>query len=88
MNRPKKEDYVHTEICMINDGEFALRDCFDYKSYTDELNNYIDQLEKAFDKACGQLAHAYPCGINGYGTNCHLESWKEWCMRDEEDNRQ
>lgn len=83
MNRLKIEDY----IIQYDFSYGSWKECDD-EAYQEALEKYVDQLEKAFDKACGQLAHSYPCGINSYGTNCHPESWKEWCMKDEEDNRQ
>lgn len=46
----------------------------------------VDQLEEALDKACGELAHAYPCGVIRCGTTWHPDSWKEWCMKNETDS--
>lgn len=79
MNRPKKEE-------LKNIREIGGIYTIDFTRYIDALEKYVDQLEKAFDKVCGELAHAYPCGINSYGTTWHPDSWKEWCMKDETDS--
>ena len=83
IDRPKIEDYFTNEKFKFA-NKFGYNITFDSGLYEQALNSYIDQLEKALDKACKELTHAYPCGINSYGTNCHPESWKEWCMRDDE----
>lgn len=77
MNRPKKEELK--DIREIG-GIYTT----DFTKYIDALEKYVDQLEKAFDKACGELAHAYPCGVIRCGTTWHPDSWKEWCMKDDE----
>lgn len=79
MIRPKKEDY----IIQYNFSYGAWKE-FDNEAYQEALEKYVDQLEKAFDKACGELAHAYPCGVIRCGTTWHPDSWKEWCMKDDE----
>lgn len=79
MNRPKIEiTSIELDTFLGGSNPIAI--------YISQLNNYIDQLEKALDKACVELAHTYPCGINSYGTNCHPDSWKEWCMKNETDS--
>lgn len=62
--------------------------------HINDLNRYIDQLEKTLDKACEMLTeltsdcNIYKCPFN-CGCDCSFEcenkeNWKEWCMRDEE----
>lgn len=85
-HQPTIYDFFHPEI-------FALQELIENnKQLQDEVDKYkheyyaecdrADRLEKALDKACKELARTYPCGVNEYNTNCHPESWKEWCMED------
>nr|DAG17538.1 MAG TPA: hypothetical protein [Bacteriophage sp.] len=50
---------------------------------TRRLLNIVKKYEKALDKACEELVHAYPNGVNKYDTTCWASSWKEWLMKDD-----
>ena len=88
MNRPKREDYViHYSF------SYGSWDEFDSESYQEALNNYIDQLEKSFDKACEVLEmlriwqEKDTLVIGAMSTiedekYMSKEEWKEWCMKD------
>lgn len=45
---------------------------------------YCMSLEKALDKACKQLTHAYPFGVNKCETDAWDDSWKEWAFKNDE----
>lgn len=45
---------------------------------------YCMDLEKALDKACKQLTHAYPFGVNKCETDAWDDSWKEWAFKNDE----
>lgn len=56
----------------------------------EELEEYVVQLEKAFNKACEELASlSYECNMrkaSPYAYDCDYtkeEEWREWCLKDE-----
>lgn len=94
MDRPKIEDYFTNEKFKFA-NKFGYNITFDSGLYEQALNSYIDQLEKALDKACKELSsHTVECDLVQCPINCEYDScdfdcgntqkWKEWCMRDEE----
>lgn len=52
------------------------------EDHINELNEHIDQLEKALDKACEVMTDRVNIDRgDGYPTlNFTKEEWKEWCM--------
>ncbi|MDD6640911.1 MAG: hypothetical protein PUE66_07965 [Erysipelotrichaceae bacterium] len=77
--------------------EYA-ENCTLIHTYARKLEEYCDELEKAFDKACDVLADLNSCSnlcslIYGpcpfekkcceYGCMSNKENWKEWCMKNE-----
>lgn len=65
------------------------------KTYQQALNDYIDQLERALNKACEMLemlriSQEKDTLVIGAMSMIEddkymsKENWKEWCMRDEE----
>lgn len=87
-NRPKIEDYFTSKRYeTTNKLGYSIK--FDSGLYEQALNSYIDQLEKALDKACCKLEELdkWAASIDD-GPVRNKGHWKEWCMRDEEDNRQ
>lgn len=90
MERPSREEYTDLSTQMGGDA---------VRLYVEALEAYCKQLEKALDKACKELSsHTVECDLVQCPFNCEYDScdfdcgntqkWKEWCMRDEEDNRQ
>ena len=55
MDRPKIEDYF-TSKRYETANKFGYNITFDSGLYEQALNSYIDQLEKALDKACKELS--------------------------------
>ena len=53
-----------------------------YKYY--DLVEKYDKCEQALDKACKQLTHAYPFGVNKCETDAWDDSWKEWAFKNDE----
>lgn len=93
MNRPRKEDYFTNEKFKFA-NKFGYNITFDSGLYEQALNNYIDKLEKAFDKACEMLTKPtsdcdiykcpFGCGYDSCDFECeNIKKWKEWCMKDE-----
>ena len=63
----------------------AIYDAFEnliYKYY--DLVEKYDKCEQALDKACKQLTHAYPFGVNKCETDAWVDSWKEWAFKNDE----
>ena len=90
MEKPSREEY--TDLSTQMGGDAVRLD-------VEALEAYCKQLEKALDKACKELSsHTVECDLVQCPFNCEYDScdfdcgntqkWKEWCMRDEEDNRQ
>ena len=90
MEKPSREEYTDLSTQMGGDA---------VRLYVEALEAYCKQLEKALDKACKELSsHTVECDLVQCPFNCEYDScdfdcgntqkWKEWCMRDEEDNRQ
>ena len=90
MKKPSREEYTDLSTQMGGDA---------VRLYVEALEAYCKQLEKALDKACKELSsHTVECDLVQCPFNCEYDScdfdcgntqkWKEWCMRDEEDNRQ
>ena len=90
MEKPSREEYTDLSTQMGGDA---------VRVYVEALEAYCKQLEKALDKACKELSsHTVECDLVQCPFNCEYDScdfdcgntqkWKEWCMRDEEDNRQ
>ena len=89
MEKPSREEYTDLSTQMGGDA---------VRLYVEALEAYCKQLEKALDKACKELSsHTVECDLVQCPFNCEYDScdfdcgntqkWKEWCMRDEEDNR-
>lgn len=96
MNRPDKNNYNRSFSLNYDNKWFENQN----PRYVKDLEKYVDQLEKAFNKACEELikmCHQTKC------KNCHfvLEQeednndcpvqgnccsfdWKEWCMKENE----
>ena len=55
-----------------------------FKDEYELVKQYIEQLEQALDKACKQLTHAYPFGVNKCETDAWDDSWKEWAFKNDE----
>ena len=90
MEKPSREEYTDLSTQMGGDA---------VRLYVEALEAYCKQLEKALDKACKELSsHTVECDLVQCPFNCEYDScdfdcgntqkWKEWCMTDEEDNRQ
>ena len=90
MEKPSREEYTDLSTQMGGDA---------VRLYVEALEAYCKQLEKALDKACKELSsHTVECDLVQCPFNCEYDScdfdcgntqkWKEWCMRDEEHNRQ
>ena len=90
MEKPSREEYTDLSTQLGGDA---------VRLYVEALEAYCKQLEKALDKACKELSsHTVECDLVQCPFNCEYDScdfdcgntqkWKEWCMRDEEDNRQ
>ena len=90
MEKPSREEYTDLSTQMGGDA---------VRLYVEALEAYCKQLEKALDKACKELSsHTVECDLVQCPFNCEYDSCdfdcgntqkcKEWCMRDEEDNRQ
>lgn len=83
-NEWSKEDY----LTHLNYGVKtcpAIYDAFEnliYKYY--DLVEKYDKCERALDKACKQLTHAYPFGVNKCETDAWDDSWKEWAFKNDE----
>ena len=98
MDRPKKEDYEFIEEVETILGPLGTIERFDSGLYEQALNSYIDQLEKALDKACEMIVTTVQVDYDDFENSCpfnkkcqetmipyceNKEDWKEWCMRDE-----
>lgn len=83
-NEWSKEDY----LIHLNYGVKTCPTIYDafenliYKYY--DLVEKYDKCEKALDKACEQLTHAYPFGVNKCETDAWEDSWKEWAFKNDE----
>lgn len=60
------------------------------RMYREALERYCDELEKALDKACEELAKIDTCPDREEPEECCLgetnecaECWKEWVLKDE-----
>lgn len=82
MIRPKKEDY----IIQYNFSYGAWKE-FDNEAYQEALEKYVDQLEKAFDKACEELEKCEKDFDKIYGTSYakikNKKYWKKELMEDD-----
>ena len=57
------------------DNKFGYNITFDSGLYQQALNSYIDQLEKALDKACKELSsHTVECDLVQCPFNCEYDS--------------
>ena len=65
-----------------NDLFFDAFEDLIYKYY--DLVEKYDKCEQALDKACKQLTHAYPFGVNKCETDAWDDSWKEWAFKNDE----
>lgn len=76
MDRPKIEiTSIELDMFLSSTNPIAI--------YIEKLNKYIDQLEKAIDKACEELEK---WDINNFdNTTVTKEKWKKELMKDEED---
>lgn len=78
MDRPKIEDYF-TSKRYETANKFGYNITFDSGLYEQALNSYIDQLEKALDKACKELEKCEKDFDKIYGTSyAKIKNKKYW----------
>lgn len=86
MDRPKIEDYF-TSKRYETANKFGYNITFDSGLYEQALNSYIDQLEKALDKACKELEKCEKDFDKIYGTSYakikNKKYWKKELMKDD-----
>ena len=79
------EEFIDRYEDLLNQG--YCEDCNELNCLTfntpKELVKIFRRYQYVVNKLCKELAHAYPCGVNDYGTNCWPESWKEWAFKEE-----
>lgn len=52
-----------------------------FDNMSDERLTKIEELEKALDKACGEIEHL---ADDAYGCQWSAKQWKEWCLHDDD----
>lgn len=80
MNRPRLEDFMIDG----NAQDFDKNAVFSLTQYSICLKNYCNELEKALDKACENLAfHSLGADEDCWNFNWNEDEWKEWLLNDE-----